>query len=155
MSAVEIHRELCRAVYCQNVITGGTVRKWRRMFKDGRINVHDEERSGGTSEMSDDLVQSVDQIICERWRFTISELSCEFPQPPRDYHSQARLSQVLHRMGSENAHGCAQNEENDFGFDFLKRYHKDGYEFRNHFVRVTDNETWISFVNVETIEQSK
>jgi hypothetical protein len=28
----------------------------------------------------DDLVQSVDQKICERWRFTISELSCEFPQ---------------------------------------------------------------------------
>jgi hypothetical protein len=29
--------------------------------------------------VSDDLVQSVEQKICERWRFTISELSCEFP----------------------------------------------------------------------------
>jgi hypothetical protein len=27
---------------------------------------------------SDDLVQSVDQNMCERWRSTISELSCEF-----------------------------------------------------------------------------
>jgi hypothetical protein len=32
------------------------------------------------SVMSDDLVQSVDQEICERRHFTISELLCEFPQ---------------------------------------------------------------------------
>jgi hypothetical protein len=30
--------------------------------------------------VSDDLVESADQKICERWYFTISELSCEFPQ---------------------------------------------------------------------------
>jgi hypothetical protein len=28
--------------------------------------------------------------------------------------SQSRLSQVLHKMDSENAHGCAINAENDF-----------------------------------------
>jgi hypothetical protein len=27
-----------------------------------------------------DLVQNVDQKICERWKFTISELLCEFLQ---------------------------------------------------------------------------
>jgi hypothetical protein len=36
---------------------------------------------------------------------------------------------------------------------FLKRYHKDVNEFLNHIVRVTGDETWISFVNVETKEQ--
>jgi hypothetical protein len=36
------------------------------MFKDGRTNVSDEERSGRTSIESDDLVQSLDQQICER-----------------------------------------------------------------------------------------
>jgi hypothetical protein len=35
------------------------------MFKDGRTNVHDEERSGRPSAVSDDLVQS------ERQHFTI------------------------------------------------------------------------------------
>jgi hypothetical protein len=55
------------------------VRQWCRMFKDGRTNVHDEKRSGQPSVVSDDLVQSVDQKMCERRRFTISELSCEFP----------------------------------------------------------------------------
>jgi hypothetical protein len=49
------------------------------MFRDGRTNVHDEERSGRSSVVSDDLVQSVDQKIGEKWHFTISELLCEFP----------------------------------------------------------------------------
>jgi hypothetical protein len=47
------------------------------MFKDGRTNVHDEERSGQLSVVSD-LVQSVDQKICESRRFTVSDLLCEF-----------------------------------------------------------------------------
>jgi hypothetical protein len=42
MKAVEIHCEL-REVYGQNAISEGTVRQWRRMFKDGRKDVHDEE----------------------------------------------------------------------------------------------------------------
>jgi hypothetical protein len=43
ISAVEIHHEICAAVYGQNVLSVGSVRKWCRMFKDGRTNVHDEE----------------------------------------------------------------------------------------------------------------
>jgi hypothetical protein len=45
----------------------------------------------------------------------------------------------------------AQKTQNGFGF--LKRYHKDGHEFLNHIARVTGDETWVSFVNVETKEQ--
>jgi hypothetical protein len=58
-------------------------------------------------------------------------------------------------MVSENAHGCAQNVENCFGFGFyfLERYHKDGDEFLSHIL--TGDETWVSFVNVETKEHSK
>jgi hypothetical protein len=37
---------------------------------------------------------------------------------------------------------------------FLQRYHKHGGEFLNRIVRVTGDETWVSFVNVETKEQS-
>jgi hypothetical protein len=46
MSAAEMHRELCKAVYSQNVMSEGTARQWCRMFKDGRTNVHGEQRSG-------------------------------------------------------------------------------------------------------------
>jgi hypothetical protein len=36
---------------------------------------------------------------------------------------------------------------------FLEQYHKDGNEFLNDIIRVTGDETWVSFVNVETKEQ--
>jgi transposase len=39
----------------------GTVRQWCRMFKDGRTNVHDEDRSGRPCVVSEDLVRSVGQ----------------------------------------------------------------------------------------------
>jgi hypothetical protein len=83
MSAGEIHRELCAAVYCQNVMSEGAVRQWCRILKDGPTNVHDEERSCRPSVVSDDLVQNVDQEICEKRPYSISELSCEFPQISR------------------------------------------------------------------------
>jgi hypothetical protein len=58
----------------------GTVRQWCRMFKDGQTNVHDEERSGRPYVLSGNVLQSVVQEMCKRRHFTISELSCEFPQ---------------------------------------------------------------------------
>jgi hypothetical protein len=60
----------------------------------------------------------------------------------------------LPKLSSENAHGCPQNTESGFSFDFLERYHKYGDEFLNHIVRVTGDKTWVSFVNIETKEQS-
>jgi transposase len=56
MSAAETHGELCVAAYNQNVMSEETVRQWCRVFKDGRTNVHDEERNGRPSVVSDDLV---------------------------------------------------------------------------------------------------
>jgi hypothetical protein len=60
MHAAEIRRELC-AVYDQNVTSEGTLKQWCIMFKDGRKNVYDEERSDWPSVVSNNLVQIVDQ----------------------------------------------------------------------------------------------
>jgi hypothetical protein len=38
---------------------------------------------------------------------------------------------------------------------FVERYHKDGEEFLNQIVGVTGDETWSSFVNFYTRQQSK
>jgi hypothetical protein len=47
------------------------------MFKDGRTNVHNEEQSDQPSVVSDDLVQSVDQKIGERWHlYEFPHISC-------------------------------------------------------------------------------
>jgi hypothetical protein len=63
--------------------------------------------------------------------------------------SQIRLSQD----GFKNAHGCAYNAENSFGFTFLEQYQKDGDGFLHDII--TGDETWVSSVNVETKQQSK
>jgi hypothetical protein len=76
----------------------GTVRQLCRMFKDGRTNVHDKERSGRPSVVSDDLVQSVDQKILERRRFTILELSCEFPHISRTVLYEIITDRLVYRM---------------------------------------------------------
>ena len=53
------------------------------MFKEGRKNVHEEERSGRPSVIRDDLMEKVNRTIRGNRRFTISDLSLEFPQVSR------------------------------------------------------------------------
>jgi hypothetical protein len=50
------------------------------MFKNGRTNVHDEERAGRPTVVTQELVQMIDEKVRENSRFTISELSHQFPQ---------------------------------------------------------------------------
>ena len=49
----EIHHQICQ-VYGDNAMSYGMVRKWVRMFNEGRENVHDEARSGRPSLVNDD-----------------------------------------------------------------------------------------------------
>jgi hypothetical protein len=125
MSAVEIHHELC-VIYDQTVMNEGTVRQWRRTFKDGRTNVHDEEQSGRPSVVSDDPVQSVDKKICERWRFTISYLSHEFPQiSSRPGYHKFCARWVLKMLTSV----YKMQRITLALYTFLERYHKDCDDF--------------------------
>lgn len=70
----EIHRELC-SVYGENIMSDSAVRKWCRLFGEGRTNVHDEERSGRPSVVNDDLVEKINQKVRENRKFTITQLS--------------------------------------------------------------------------------
>jgi len=62
------------------------VRKWVRMFNEGRENVHDEARSGHPSLVNDDLVRKVNERVHDDRRFTISDLSLHFPQISRNLY---------------------------------------------------------------------
>jgi hypothetical protein len=158
MSTAKILHELC-AVYSQKVMSEETVRQWCRMFKDGRTNVRDEKRRGWPSVVSD-LFQSVDQKICERQCFKISEFLCEFSQT-----SCTLLYEIISvRLGyykfctrwiPKILTSTHKMQRKALALTFLERYHKDVEEFLNHIIQVTGDETWVSFVNVETKEQSK
>jgi transposase len=58
--AIDIHRQLT-AVYGEVVMNESSVRKWCRMFKEGRTNVYDEERSGRPYLITEDLKKQIDQ----------------------------------------------------------------------------------------------
>ena len=58
----EIHHQICQ-VYDDNAMSDGLVRKWVRMFNEGRENLHDETRSGRPSLMNADLVRKVNERV--------------------------------------------------------------------------------------------
>jgi len=78
----EIHHQICQ-VYSDNAMSDGMVRKWVRMFNEGRQNVHDEARSGRPTLVNDDLVRKVNERVRDDRRFTISDLSLHFLQVSR------------------------------------------------------------------------
>jgi hypothetical protein len=124
------------------------------MFKDRQTNVHNEERSVWPSVVSDDLVQS------ERRCFTILEFACEFSQILCTALYEIIIVRLCyHKFCARwvlkmfvDAHKMQRMAS---ALTFLVRYHKHDDEFLSHTVWVTGNETWASFVNVETKEQSK
>jgi len=64
-------------------MSDGMVRKWVRMFNEGRENVHDEVQSGRPSLVNDDLVRKVNERVYDNRLFTTSDLSLHFPQISR------------------------------------------------------------------------
>ena len=58
LSVANIHRELC-TLHGQNVMSEGVVHQWIRLFKNGRTNIHNEERSGRPYVVSDELIQKI------------------------------------------------------------------------------------------------
>jgi len=78
----EIHHQICQ-VYSDNAMSDGMVRKWVRMFNERRENVPNEARSGRPSLVNYDLVRKVNERVRDDRRFTISDLSLQFPRISR------------------------------------------------------------------------
>jgi len=78
----KIHHQICQ-VYGDNAMSDGMVRKWVRMFNEGREMMYDEARKGRPSLVNDDLVRKVSERVRDDRRFTISDLSLHFPQISR------------------------------------------------------------------------
>jgi len=78
----EIHHQICQ-MYGDNAMSYGMVRKWVRMFIEGREMVYDEAWSGRPYLVNDDLVRKVNERVRDDRRFIISDLSLHFPQISR------------------------------------------------------------------------
>jgi len=100
----EIHHQICQ-VHGDNAMSDGKVRKWVRMFNEGRENVHDKVRSGRPSLVNDDLVRKFNERVRDDRRFTISGLSVHFLQISRtllydivNRHLDRRLLHSMRRV---------------------------------------------------------
>ena len=132
------------------------VRRWVRLFNEGRENVHDDERSGRPSLVNDDMVRAIEEKIRGDRRFTITSLSEHFPEISRS---------LLHEIVSETLGYrklCARwvpkqlTEEHRMkrrtsAMTFLNRL-RDQEDFLNQIV--TGDETWVSHATPETKRQS-
>ena len=78
----EIHQRLV-AVYGEHVMNAAGVRKWCLMFTNGRTDVHDAEKSGRPSVITDALKEKVNRIIRENRHDTISEVYEKCPEVSR------------------------------------------------------------------------
>jgi len=74
----EIHKQIV-AVY-GNVMNRQNVTKWCREFSEGRTDVHDEQRSGRPSLISDELLQEIEVEIRANRRVKIRELHPIIPE---------------------------------------------------------------------------
>ncbi|GFY03005.1 histone-lysine N-methyltransferase SETMAR [Trichonephila clavipes] len=140
---IKIYRQICE-VYGQNAMSDSMVRRWDRHFNEGRSEVHDEERSGRPSLITEELVHVIDEKIKENRKFTISALPMEFPQISRSLMHEiatdklkfhkfcARwVAKLLTESHKTKRMGCA--------LEFLTHYHEGGVDFLSQIV--TGDET--------------
>jgi len=96
----EIHKEIF-AVY-DNVMNRQNVTKWCCEFSEGRTNVHNEQRSGRPSLISDDRLQETEGKIHANQRVTIRELHHITPEVSKTTIHEA----VTEKLGYRKLCAC-------------------------------------------------
>ena len=92
----ETYRRLV-AVYGEHVMNAASVQKRRRMFRNGQADVHDAERSGRPSVITDALKQKVNHIIRDNRHFTISEVYEQCPEVSRTVVYETVIEHLQYR----------------------------------------------------------
>ena len=152
-SAAEIHRRMSK-VYGENFMSDGSVREWCRKFK-GRTDVHDEGGHGRKSVATVGLVERVDHLVRGKRRFTISELSEEFPEISRSAlytitNKDLEYRKLCARWVPKMLTDDHKTQRMASALTFLTRYHNQGEDFWKFIV--TGVETWVLYDNLETKE---
>ncbi|GFX59762.1 HTH_48 domain-containing protein [Trichonephila clavipes] len=158
LKPMEIYLQVCEEYGC-NVMNERSIQKWCIQFKNGRTNVHDEEKSGSPSIVSDKLLAKVDEKIRENHHFTIKELSLSFPQV-----SLTLLFEIVtQKLGY--CKFCARwvpklcdytdhhkGQQMGAALTFLEAYDRHGDSLLDQIV--IGGETWVEHVNCEIKLQS-
>ena len=91
----DIHKAIV-SVY-GTIMNRENVAKWCREFCGGRTDVHDEQRSGRPSVISDELLQRTEKAIRANRRLTIRELHDMIPEVSRASLHEALTIKLRYR----------------------------------------------------------
>ncbi|KAJ4430762.1 hypothetical protein ANN_19353 [Periplaneta americana] len=109
----------------------GGVRQWCRMFKNGRPNVHDEERNGRPSIVNADLIRLVDERLSHTLLYKVITEDLGYRKlSARWVPKLLSEEQKAQRMGG--------------ALSFLERYEREGDVFLYQIV--TGDETWVRYL---------
>jgi len=156
-SPVEIHRQLVE-VYGEKCMDIKNVRKWCREFNEGRINVHDEQRSGRPS-LPDSTVARIDEMVRSNRRITLEEIEdglnedCSHFSVHKIVSETLGYSKVSARWVPRQLTDDHKRQRVESDTEFLRRYEEEGEDFLDSLV--TGDETWAHHYTPETKEQSK
>ena len=78
-------------------MNGLNVTKWCRDFSEGRTDVHDDQRRGRPSLISDDLLQEIEGEIRANRRMTIRELNHIIPEVSKTAIHEAVTDKLRYR----------------------------------------------------------
>ena len=152
----EIYRQICE-VYGQNAMSDSMVRRWVRQFNKGRDQVHDEERCGRPSLVTDELVHAIEEKIKQNRKFTISALAMEFPQISQSLiheivSEKLKFRKLCSRWVPKILTEQHKKQRMSSALHFLTRYNDGGDDFLSRIV--TGDETWVAYDTPETKRQS-
>ena len=72
--------EVCNEVKTAYGDKAMSVFKWRGEFKNGRTSVHDDQRTGRSSIVADEIVEKIKYALRDDRSLTVNEVSAMFPQ---------------------------------------------------------------------------
>lgn len=146
-----------KTVYGEGVMNRTSVFKWCREFSGGRTHVHDEQRSGRPSILTDELVQKIEETVREDRRLTVDEISAMFPQLSRTLLYETLTETLGYRklcarwVPKQLTEQHKKNRVNS-AREFLERLELEGEDFLSSIV--TGDETWVAHYTPETKRQS-
>ncbi|GFV26400.1 uncharacterized protein TNCV_5087131 [Trichonephila clavipes] len=151
----DIHKEIV-SVY-GNIMSRQNVTKWCLHFSEGRTDVHDEQRTGWPSVISDALLQRTEEAIHANRRLRLKEMLQTIPEASMTTFYEVVVIKLGHRKLCARWVPKMLTEEHKkkrigFELDFLTRYAEAGDEFLDPIV--TSDETWVYHATPESKQQS-
>ncbi|XP_066900709.1 histone-lysine N-methyltransferase SETMAR-like [Halyomorpha halys] len=132
---IEIYHQLC-GVYGQGIMIESPVRQLCIDFKNDRTNVHDEDRSGRPSLVTDDQAMQINNNIRENCQIVVEKLG---------YH------RFCARWVSKILTKSHRKQRLDTALTLLQEYSTNGNAVLDRIV--TGDETWVKYVNCESKKQ--